>query len=62
MSPHRNNLRPAAVCGADALCVARHWSSLCRLLLPANSASGPGTDLVSDAKGSTSGELQPLEN
>lgn len=62
MSPHRNNLRPTAVCGADAVCVAGHWPGLRRLLLPTGSAGGPGTDLVSDAKRSACGDLQPLEN
>lgn len=61
-SPHRNNLRPAAVRGADALCVAGHRPGLCRLLLPAGPAGGTRTDLVSDAERAARGEPQPLEN
>lgn len=46
----RHNLWSAAVPSADALCMAGHWLGVCRFLLPAGAAGGPGADLVSDAE------------
>lgn len=59
---HRNSLRLAAVPGADAVRVARHWPGLRRFLLPAGAFGGPRTDMVSDAEGAASGEPKPLAN
>lgn len=62
ISPHRNNLRPAVVPGADAVRVAGHRFGVCRFLLSAGAAGGPGADMVSDAERATCRESQPLES
>lgn len=60
--PCRNSVRLAAVPGADAVRVARHWPGLRGFLLPAGAAGSPWADLVSDDEGPATGEPKPLAN
>lgn len=56
----RNRVGPAAVPGADALRVARHWPGLRWFLQPAGAAAGPRADLVPDEEGADPGEPQSV--